>query len=80
MRLKAEESVYERIIALLLNNGYRQKQLAEYGAIVVNEPVVRTDNIITSYCPQTGPAVAFMLLEELVGTEKMLETKIAMGF
>ena len=63
-----------------LNNGYRQKQLAEYGAIVVNEPVVRSDNIITSYCPQTGPAVSFMLLEELVGTDKMQETKIAMGF
>ena len=63
-----------------LNNGHRQKQLAEYGAIVVNEPVVRTDNIITSYCPQTGPEVAFMLLEELVGTEKMQETKTAMGF
>ena len=62
------------------NNGHRQKQLAEYGAIVVNEPVVRADNIITSYCPQTGPAVAFMLLEELVGTDKMQETKIAMGF
>ena len=32
-----------------LNNGRRQKQLAEYGAIVVNEPVVRTENIITYY-------------------------------
>lgn len=63
-----------------LNNGHRQKQLAEYGAIVVNEPVVKTGNIITSYCPQTGPSVAFMLLEELVGTAKMLETKAAMGF
>ena len=63
-----------------LNGGHRQKQLAEYGAVVVNEPVVRTENIITSYCPQTGPAVAFMLLEELVGTDKMLETKTAMGF
>ena len=52
----------------------------EYGAVVVNEPVVRTDNIITSYCPQTGPDVAFMLLEELVGSEKMRETRTAMGF
>ena len=51
------------------------KQLAEYGAIVVNEPVVRTENIITSYCPQTGPSVAFLLLEELVGTEQMQKTK-----
>ena len=63
-----------------LNGGHRQKQLAEYGAIVVNEPVVKTDNIITSYCPQTGPDVAFLLLEELVGTDKMQETKTAMGF
>ena len=63
-----------------LNGGHRQKQLAKYGAIVVNEPVVRTENIITSYCPQTGPDVAFMLLEELVGTEKMQATKTAMGF
>ena len=63
-----------------LNGGHRQKQLAQYGAIVVNEPVVRTDNIITSYCPKTGQAVAFMLLEELVGTEKMQQTKTAMGF
>ena len=63
-----------------LNGGHRQKQLAEYGAIVVNEPVVRSDNIITSYCPQTGPDVAFMLLEELVGSEKMQETRTAMGF
>ena len=32
-----------------LNNGQRQKQLAEYGAEIVNLPVVKTDNIITSY-------------------------------
>ena len=63
-----------------LNGGHRQKQLAEYGAIVVNEPVVRTDNIITSYCPQTAPDVAFTLLEELAGSEKMTETRTAMGF
>lgn len=63
-----------------LNNGHRQKQLAGYGAVIVNEPVVRTDNIITSYCPQTGPDVAFMLLEELIGKDKMQQTKTAMGF
>lgn len=63
-----------------LGDGRRQRQLALYGAVVVNEPVVRTENLITSYCPQTGPAVAFMLLEELVGTEKMQQTKTAMGF
>lgn len=63
-----------------LNNGIRQTQLAKYGVEIVNEPVVKTDNIITSYCPQTAPDVAFILLEYLVGTEKMHIVKSAMGF
>ncbi len=63
-----------------LNNGIRQKQLAEYGVEIVNEPVVKTDYIITSYCPQTAPYVAFALLEHLVGTKKMNIVKSAMGF
>ena len=63
-----------------LNNGHRQKQLAEYGVEVVNEPVVKTDHIITSYCPQTAPEVAFVLLESLIGTEGMHVVKTAMGF
>lgn len=63
-----------------LNNGKRQKQLAEYGVEVVNFPVVKTDNIITSYCPQTAPEVAFVTLEAFVGTEKMQVVKTAMGF
>ena len=63
-----------------LNGRLRQKQLAEFGVDVINEPIVVTDNIITSYCPQTAPGVAFKLLEMLVGTEKMLPVKTAMGF
>ncbi len=63
-----------------LNGGKRQKQLAEYGVEVVNEPVVKTDNILTSYCPQTAPEVAFILLGELIGKDKMLVVKKAMGF
>ncbi len=63
-----------------LNGGMRQKQLAEFGVDVVNEPIVCTENIITSYCPQTAPEVAFKLLEMLVGTEKMIPVKTAMGF
>ena len=47
---------------------------------VVNEPVVITENIITSCCPQTAPEVAFSLLEMLVGTKEMLIVKRAMGF
>lgn len=63
-----------------LSDGKRQKQLAEYGVTVVNMPVVKTDNIITSYCPQTAPEVAFVLLEALIGKEKMQHVKTAMGF
>ena len=63
-----------------LNNGNRQKQLAEFGVEIVNKPVVITDNIITSYCPQTAPEVAFTLLEKLIGTKEMNIVKTAMGF
>ena len=63
-----------------LNGGYRQKQLREYGVVIVNEPIVQTDNIITSYCPQIAPGVAFSLLSILVGKEKMSEVRTAMGY
>lgn len=63
-----------------LNGGKRQKQLREYGVEVINEPIVQTENIITSYCPQTAPGVAFTLLGILAGNEKMCEVRTAMGY
>ena len=39
-----------------------------------------SDNIITSYCPQTAPEVAFVLLEKLIGRKAMHEVKASMGF
>jgi len=63
-----------------LNGGRRQKQLAEYGVEVISEPIVCTDNIITSYCPETAPGVAFRLLGVLFGAEKMNEVSVAMGY
>lgn len=63
-----------------LNNGYRQKELKEFGANVVNEPIVIDDNIITSYCPETAPNVAFELLKMLTSEEDMIIVKKAMGF
>ncbi len=63
-----------------LGDGRRQRQLAEFGAEVTNMPVVRTDNIITSYCPQTAPDVAFCLLEMLAGKEKAQAVRVAMGY
>lgn len=63
-----------------LNGGIRQKQLAQYGVLIVNKPVVKTGNIITSYCPQTAPDVAFTMLEMLIGTKNTDVVKTAMGY
>ncbi|KOF56272.1 MULTISPECIES: DJ-1/PfpI family protein [Clostridium] len=63
-----------------LKDAYRQKQLKEFGVNVVNEPIVVDENIITSYCPETAPGVAFKLLEKLTSTEKMEIVKRDMGF
>lgn len=63
-----------------LKEAYRQKQLASFGAVVINEPIVVDDNVITSYCPETAPYVAFELLRRLVGTDKMTLVKHAMGY
>lgn len=63
-----------------LNGALRQKQLAKFGVNVVNERVVIDDNIITTFCPETAPDAAFELLTKLVGDEKMLTVKHAMGF
>lgn len=63
-----------------LRGAYRQKQLAEFGVSIVNEPMVIDDNVITSYCPQTAPFVAFALLEKLIGSDQMQLVKHAMGY
>ncbi|WP_434799285.1 DJ-1/PfpI family protein [Terrisporobacter vanillatitrophus] len=63
-----------------LREGYRQKQLAEFGVNVQNEPIVIDNNIITSYCPSTASGVAFALLEKLTSKEEMNVVKKAMGF
>jgi 4-methyl-5(b-hydroxyethyl)-thiazole monophosphate biosynthesis len=63
-----------------LKNGYRQKQLETFGANVINEPIVIDENIITSYCPETAPYVAFKLLEILTSKQQMDIVKSAMGY
>lgn len=63
-----------------LRDAYRQKQLKEFQVDVVNEPIVVDKNIITSYCPETAPGVAFKLLEMLTSIEEMEQVKQAMGF
>lgn len=63
-----------------LNGACRQKQLAEFGANVINQRIVTDGNVITSYCPETAPDVAFELLKNLIGNKKMLVVKKAMGY
>ena len=63
-----------------LDGGKTQKELAKYGAIIENIPVVVDENIITSYCPQTAPEVAFKLLEMLIGIENTNKVRRAMGY
>ena len=63
-----------------LKDGNWQKKLKEFGVNVVNEPIVVDGNIITSYCPETAPNVAFELLKMLTSEEEMTVIKKAMGF
>ncbi|MEF9958537.1 MAG: DJ-1/PfpI family protein [Niameybacter sp.] len=63
-----------------LREGYRQKQLENFGVKVVNAPIVIDGNIITSYCPQTAAEVGFKLLECLTSTKDMEQVKEAMGY
>jgi 4-methyl-5(b-hydroxyethyl)-thiazole monophosphate biosynthesis len=63
-----------------LRDGYKQKELQAFGVNVINSPIVIDQNIITSYCPQTAPDVAFLLLEKLTSPELALTVKTAMGF
>lgn len=63
-----------------LRGAHKQKVLKDFGAVVVNEPIVIDDNIITSYCPQTSHGVAFLLLEKLTSFREMSLVKEAMGF
>lgn len=63
-----------------LREGHWQNKLKEFGVNVVNEPIVVDGNIITSYCPETAPNVAFELLKMLTSEEDTAVIKRAMGF
>lgn len=63
-----------------LSGAHKQKVLRNFGATVVNEPIVVDANVITSYCPQTAHGVALLLLEKLTSYREMSLVKEAMGF
>ena len=63
-----------------LRDGVRRKQLAEFGANVVDKPIVYDENVITSTSPATAMGVAFALLAMLTDDENAARIQKLMGF
>jgi len=63
-----------------LNDGARRKQLADFGANVLDKQMVIDKNIITSTGPATSIDVAFQLLEMLTDIQNVNEIKRNMRF
>ena len=60
--------------------GILKGRMAQYEVDVVNERIVVDKNVISSYCPETAPDVAFKLLEMLTSPEEALKVKTLMGY
>lgn len=58
----------------------RQNTLASFGVEVVNQPIVQTENIITSWNPSTAIDVALLLLELLTSKQNANHIRDIMGF
>ena len=58
----------------------RQEALKNFGANVINQPIVIDDNIITSWNPSTAMNVAFLLLEMLTSKKNTDHIRTMMGF
>jgi len=63
-----------------LSGGRRRKQLAEFGAEVLDQRIVVDRNVITSTSPATAVEVAFTLLEMLTSRENADAVRVGMGF
>ena len=63
-----------------LMEGRRRKQLAEFGVRVIDAPLVREGNIITSTSPATAIEVALALLADLTSSENADRVCHLMGF
>lgn len=63
-----------------LREGMRRKQLAAFGVDVLDEPIVKDGNIITSTSPATAMQVAFELLAGLTSSENASHIRKMMGF
>jgi protein deglycase len=66
--------------ATTYNSQVRRASLKEYGAVVVDQPVVMDGNIITSWNPASAIEVALLLLEKLTNKDNSEYIRSAMGF
>jgi 4-methyl-5(b-hydroxyethyl)-thiazole monophosphate biosynthesis len=63
-----------------LRDGVRRQQLASFGVNVIDEPIVKDGNVITSTSPATAMEVAFELLAQLTSDENSNRIREMMGF
>lgn len=63
-----------------LGDGRRRRQLSAYGVEVLDQPVVRDRNILTSTSPATAIDVALALVEMLTDRENAADISRLMGF
>ena len=63
-----------------LGGGARRKQLAGFGACLVDAPIVRDGNVITSTSPATAMDVAFELLARITSVANAAHVRHEMGF
>jgi protein deglycase len=63
-----------------LREGLRRKQLAGFGSDVMDEPIVRDRNVITSTSPATAMDVAFDLLAGITSQANADQIRRMMGF
>ena len=61
-------------------SGRRRRQLADLGAEVLDEPIVRDGNIVTSTAPGTAIDVALTLVETLTDAANAEHIRELMGF
>ena len=61
-------------------NPVRHANLRDLGVLVINEPIVVSDDIITSWNPSTAMDVAFLLLERLTSPANAARIRTLMGF
>jgi 4-methyl-5(b-hydroxyethyl)-thiazole monophosphate biosynthesis len=63
-----------------LGDGRRRRQLAGYDVDVLDQPIVRDGNVLTSTAPATAVDVAFTLVEILTGRANADHIRSLMGF